>query len=1179
MRTFRTDLRTALSKKRTISKTTNFFGESETEFGFSMMQVIIFGAIILIIFGIIIALAPAMYGQICQRWPEFCGQGIEQSASATAAAQAIHCAITWSVTGDMNTPCGNAVVTGGGYVDVLKNAEESNTGGTGNNNPFSLGRAFSPLTSFDDAEIEEETTSTETISFQGENLNRQVVETIKLAIIYKCDQDEYLDLYNYVPIVEDKCFPTYNEKTGFAIIDVNQIEVYDYDIIYDDGITQEIYDENKLYIVYDNNPPEIYIEKKDCIKSLESDECFLLERSEFVEILDCDDNACKKYYIINFHYGNTVRKGIIDKNAINFCFFLNKGETYDLMVSTEDKKYHRIKFNYNGQEEYGCASSDDVEVRDMFHTKEGCVNLLPEFQYDDLSFGTDIILYFDQKNNEWVWRHPTYAAGPVHKIDGARNEYRKFIKPEELEKIDPSSLPGSSDPRSYPYATEIDPSKSPFFTDPENIEIIEWFTKDHVRNNYLTGLEKLFEIAERNNDAIKIMYSYNDDILIRYPKISDTQKLKDEIGKYPITCEILFGDSSSLSITNNPTTVACLFSGRSFSAITGEKIDYSELIEKNQFFETNDGFGCTVRNIDIPQAGVTSADNWADIRVAGFGDPDNIIYWQQFPADQDTWTYKPNWQLAAGIAIISAIPFGKVASTTIKALSTAGKEVAEKLAKNYIDKKLVVKILINEESKIARYSVKKVYEKRALSSALKLTYQELAKEGLIKAFKQRAAKIGTEGTKIVFSKRGLAAVGVGVVVGGTMWVAALIDSYNAKYNTHGNAIILKEPGHEEEVYKLDEALDGIPILSFWDPGLLDATRRKPFHLVSPCKFNTLKIEHIKTEDNKCVLCKPYSYVYNNIESYEKEGKLFLERGTSTCSATESSGDPSIYRTNCPDNKIPCSIEYFFDEIGLDMLEINSLLENPRNGEGLTVNDLFTLHKDEILSTLGMNENDVESIKPKNEIRNGETIEIKTFGLYIGSSGKVITINLYNSDPEDEKKIDDLYRIINENQKFEPTFEVLSFEANINNKRYELMLTDVNEDGFYDTYTITPECVTDGIAINVDYENYEKVERKEYNYCVNTRGTRQSGLEWGGVAIGTLGVVAASVLSGGSGPIIVAVALGGGGIEAYAQFADWQSYWPGPPAGNLFGPPILPDNQPLFDNMNDYTETAISNRLG
>ncbi|MBU1135618.1 MAG: hypothetical protein KKG13_03835, partial [Nanoarchaeota archaeon] len=193
MRTFRTDLRTALSKKRTISKTTNFFGESETEFGFSMMQVIIFGAIILIIFGIIIALAPAMYGQICQRWPEFCGQSVDYGGSATAAAQAIHCAITWSVTGDMNTPCG--VATGGGLVDSL--VQDTSNAATGT--------AFYPLTSdFETLDSDGE------ISKDGAEVKSEIYGSVvcnldkgtKVNVIGK-----YNDLYQIDPSLSLGCGP------------------------------------------------------------------------------------------------------------------------------------------------------------------------------------------------------------------------------------------------------------------------------------------------------------------------------------------------------------------------------------------------------------------------------------------------------------------------------------------------------------------------------------------------------------------------------------------------------------------------------------------------------------------------------------------------------------------------------------------------------------------------------------------------------------------------------------------------------------------------------------------------------------------------------------------------------------------------------------------------------------
>ncbi|MBM3303887.1 MAG: hypothetical protein FJY76_02230 [Candidatus Aenigmarchaeota archaeon] len=158
-------------------------------------------------------------------------------------------------------------------------------------------------------------------------------------------------------------------------------------------------------------------------------------------------------------------------------------------------------------------------------------------------------------------------------------------------------------------------------------------------------------------------------------------------------------------------------------------------------------YQCVVKNFSLPQEtpsfpesvgwlghGVDFWNEW----IGYLGDPQYLIYWQNFPMEEDTWNFQVSWSTYAWIAAISLIPWGKV-------IKYAGKEVLLKVVAKVAPNagEAAVRTVINKWIKLRFWST------ISLSGAgKKSTIQRFMKRALSKVSKQQASELGVANSLI-----------------------------------------------------------------------------------------------------------------------------------------------------------------------------------------------------------------------------------------------------------------------------------------------------------------------------------------------------------------------------------------------------------------------------------------------
>ena len=784
----------------------------------------------------------------------------------------------------------------------------------------------------------------------------------------------------------------------------------------------------------------------------------------------------------------------------------------------------------------------------LFDAGSDCEFLMPHFIYDDGDFGTDdIYYYFDSRNREWVWRCPGCT---IEELENAVL-YERFRSEVSYGWFEIYNTAGLS---YFRFGTE---NIKEFYSQPEFSKkyktVAEGLSQEGVINSYEKGLEVIFNIVKQNGIA-RIEYvngpknrldnDFRDNSGNVYSKI---QELLTEIEYYPKICGGKFSIAESSTVEEKyPTVVECWEAGKKLSNEKdfsvydkiGTSLSRQDIIRENSFFTGPRDFGgCIVRNINMPQVNDAEAKNVMDIRIAGYGDPDFLIYWQNFPAEQDTWTYKEDWKLAATITLVSSFPLGtatKVFTGTKAALGTSTTITGLKL------------IAERQGTSLA----KRIWLRTAIAGAIRI---EGIKQ-LTKHFSERIALYGV--TKVVVRPVLQTALVFGTIEG-SMLLAALVDSYNTKYNVHGNSIVLKEPYNKELYYELSDDVKGIPILTYWDPGYFDATKREPFHMVSPCSVERLEVNYIKADDKgNCVMCKPYTYTYDSLDNEDDSAESTYCNDPSIFKK----GENPFYRCN---TYIPtCSLKGALDKLNIyDILGITSGTEEEKLEEAEKI--LFNNEIGDVLKDLGVYSdigvNDYEDMVSK--YKNDEEIRGE---VNIGGTEREFV--LHNVDVEEEIK-----------HNFDTYFESISLVfqkgagTQFANREYRISFIDINSDGTFDSYGIDPECRSDFVEVQV--KKLKPVERGYYNYCHDQRTVDTSILKWTGITIATAAGIVLAIPTGGASLIpagstiiglsttaVSAISVGAGMVSAYNIYKTWDMHWPGVPAGNAGGPPVLRDEK-------------------
>ncbi len=262
-----------------------------------------------------------------------------------------------------------------------------------------------------------------------------------------------------------------------------------------------------------------------------------------------------------------------------------------------------------------------------------------------------------------------------------------------------------------------------------------------------------------------------------------------------------------------------------------------------------------VRNFQLPQV-VTNAEDW----VIFNGDPKYLFYWQNFPMEQDTWTFKGDWKLAAGLIILTSIP-------PIKALKhvKAGAKFIPKLTSR-IASEAAERALLKEVAEEAVES----WVKRGLP---RKTAQEVVENSILKSpsltkglyMYIKKVVIGEKLHKRILErliKKGASRFIVkGMIVSGSVYALRLAESMTEVRvsDRNGNAIVTAMAKEYDPISRTEMSDDGKgrPVLIIWDPGplggVMSVERRTDMHLVSPCYINTMNVKRLIIE------CYTYSY--------------------------------------------------------------------------------------------------------------------------------------------------------------------------------------------------------------------------------------------------------------------------------------------------------------------------------
>jgi hypothetical protein len=274
---------------------------------------------------------------------------------------------------------------------------------------------------------------------------------------------------------------------------------------------------------------------------------------------------------------------------------------------------------------------------------------------------------------------------------------------------------------------------------------------------------------------------------------------------------------------------------------------------------------CTVENFQLPQ----QVSNWQEY-ILNYGDPEFLVYWNKFPIEENTWTFKVDWKVYVAIAALSIVPPTKAAGLTFKGIwyglkedtsrtliKTAFKDAGVSAGAEFVEKTYATSL---------KELTEKYGEKQAKVLFRSLTYSHLsdvaAKQGgkkwMIKEIMKNNLKdiivkrLTTKAGLVSTAKRATALTLAAFAI-------QLADSMSENYVPHGNSLVLKSPFNDSKLYDMNRAWDGKPVLVVWEPNdgfLVGKDKYETAHLVSPCYLDSFEM---KKDD---VVCSVYSYNKN-----------------------------------------------------------------------------------------------------------------------------------------------------------------------------------------------------------------------------------------------------------------------------------------------------------------------------
>jgi len=259
-------------------------------------------------------------------------------------------------------------------------------------------------------------------------------------------------------------------------------------------------------------------------------------------------------------------------------------------------------------------------------------------------------------------------------------------------------------------------------------------------------------------------------------------------------------------------------------------------------------FTCAVSNFQLPQK-VTEKWIWT------YGDPQYVAYWQVFPVEADTWSFKVDWKIHVAIALVTILPPTKVA---------------------------------NGFAKVAAEKITASITAREAETTLTNQLVSIAKQRIEKEKLRAITKFG--------------------VLEGAALATEYAASTRAKFYPDKNAFVMKSPFENKEPFNLVSELEGKPVFLKWSTNdILDAGGGAidTAHFVSPCNIQSMDVEKAK------VICDEY-FVSSKTGIVQCAKFANVEKATDDQSGLWYSAKSYISRIFSSGQEPSCDINYYID---------------------------------------------------------------------------------------------------------------------------------------------------------------------------------------------------------------------------------------------------------------------------
>ncbi len=239
---------------------------------------------------------------------------------------------------------------------------------------------------------------------------------------------------------------------------------------------------------------------------------------------------------------------------------------------------------------------------------------------------------------------------------------------------------------------------------------------------------------------------------------------------------------------------------------------------------------CIVHDFKLPQK-VGDVQTY----VINYGDPKFLYYWNEFPIEENSWTFKPDWKVHALIGIVTLLPPTKVAGVGIKmgwaAIKKGGGNLVKRAFKRATGREMVQMTLPGMKAAV-KPAVAKVFSWALLREELE---QIIKKRFTLPGVKRMAIK--------------------GVFLETAYHAAIMADSMSENYKPHNNNMVLKSPYEDAELLSLEDGWEKRPVLVKWrrKPTVLHGTDLATAHLVSPCYLSEVNVKKMS------IRCKDYTF--------------------------------------------------------------------------------------------------------------------------------------------------------------------------------------------------------------------------------------------------------------------------------------------------------------------------------